>query len=165
MLGVSQPTKLAIFRIHTSTTHDLHIRDWCLYNRFVNHECAQLPQSAVHTIACLRSHDAAFRPSFQRPIVLSMSDIRSKSAKFLGDSIAAATGVQDTSSTAAQIEQAVFDKFGQSTSNDYRGDIRNIGLTLKKDNPQLAQDLVQGSVAPEQLVNMSSEVRSGSDAT
>lgn len=87
-----------------------------------------------------------------------MSDIRSKSAAFLGDSIAASTGAQDASSTAAQLEQAVYDKFGQSTSNDYRGDIRNIGLTLKKDNPQLAQDLVQGNVAPNQLVNMSQEV-------
>ena len=87
-----------------------------------------------------------------------MSDIRSKSANFLGDSIAAATGGQDASAAAAQLEQAIHDKFGQSTSNDYRGEIRNIGLTLKKDNPQLAQDLVQGNIAPNQLVNMSTEV-------
>lgn len=89
-----------------------------------------------------------------------MTDIRDKSSQFLADSIAAATGAQGASSTAAQLEQAVYDKFGQSTSNDYRGDIRNIGLTLKKDNPQLASDLVQGKVAPEELVNMSQEVRS-----
>lgn len=89
-----------------------------------------------------------------------MSDIRAKSANFLGDSISAATGGQDASAASAQLEQAVFDKFGQSTSNDYRGDIRNIGLTLKKHNPQLAQDLVQGKIAPEQLVNMTPEVGS-----
>ncbi|KAJ9477539.1 Transcription elongation factor [Pseudozyma hubeiensis] len=86
-----------------------------------------------------------------------MSDIRSKSANFLADSISAATGGQDASSSATQLEQAVFEKFGQSTSNDYRNDVRNIGLTLKKDNPQLAQDLLQGNVAPGQLVNMSHE--------
>lgn len=87
-----------------------------------------------------------------------MSGIRSKSANFLSESIAAATGGQDAGSAAAQLEQALFDKHGQSTSNDYRGDIRNIGLTLKKDNPQLASDLAQGNLAPEQLVNMSYEV-------
>ncbi|CDR87705.1 uncharacterized protein SPSC_03484 [Sporisorium scitamineum] len=86
-----------------------------------------------------------------------MPDIRTKSANFLGDSIAAATGGQDASAASTQLEQAVFDKFGQSTSNDYRGDIRNIGLTLKNHNPRLAQDLVQGNVAPAQLANMTPE--------
>ncbi|KAJ1032682.1 hypothetical protein NDA16_000704 [Ustilago loliicola] len=86
-----------------------------------------------------------------------MSDIRSKSANFLSESIAAATGGQDAGSAAAQLEQALFERHGQSTSNDYRGDIRNIGLTLKKDNPQLASDLAQGTLAPDQLVNMSYE--------
>lgn len=86
-----------------------------------------------------------------------MADIRSKSVDFLGDSIAAATGA-DASTLAAQLEQAVFEKHGQSTSNNYRSEIRSLGLTLKKDNPQLAQDLAAGTVAPEQLVNMSLEV-------
>lgn len=86
-----------------------------------------------------------------------MTDIREKSAAFLGDSLAAATGGDDARSAAAQLEEAIFQKVG-STSNDYRGEVRSIGLTLKKDNPQLAQDVVQGRVAPEQLVNMSSEV-------
>lgn len=93
-----------------------------------------------------------------------MTDIRSKSVTFLAESICAATGAQDASSAAAQLEEAIFQKFGQSTSNDYRGEIRNLGLTLKKDNPNLAQDLVQGTLAPEQLVNMSFEVRSSSEA-
>ncbi|SPO22497.1 uncharacterized protein UTRI_01175 [Ustilago trichophora] len=86
-----------------------------------------------------------------------MSDIRSKSVTFLGDSISAAAGGQDASTAANQLEEAIFQKFDQSTSNDYRGEIRNIGLTVKKDNPQLAQDLVSGKVAPNQLVNMSFE--------
>ncbi|CBQ70593.1 conserved hypothetical protein [Sporisorium reilianum SRZ2] len=86
-----------------------------------------------------------------------MSDIRTRSTNFLGDSIAAATGGQDASTASAQLEQAVYEKSGQSTSNDYRGDIRNLGLTLKKDNPQLAQDLVEGNIAPEQLVHMTPE--------
>ena len=94
----------------------------------------------------------------QRPQPVTMTDIREKSANFLSESIATATGGQDASGVAAQLEQAIFDKFGQSTSNDYRGEIRNIGLTLKKDNPKLAQDLAAGTLVPEQLVNMSFEV-------
>jgi len=91
-----------------------------------------------------------------------MSDIREKSAHFLADSLAAATGGGDASSAAAQLEEAIFQKL-DSTSNDYRGEVRSLGLTLKKDNPQLAQDVLQGRVAPSQLANMSSEVRSTSD--
>ncbi|KAJ1033358.1 hypothetical protein NDA13_001350 [Ustilago tritici] len=86
-----------------------------------------------------------------------MSDIRSKSASFLSDAIATATGGQNASSAATQLEQALFEKHRQSTSNDYRGDIRNIGLTLKNDNPQLASDLAEGKLAPGQLVSMSYE--------
>ena len=89
-----------------------------------------------------------------------MPDIRQKSVDFLSDSIAAATGGQAADSAAQQLEQAIYDKAGQSTSNDYRGEVRSIGLTLKKDNPQLAQDVVQGRIAPTDLVNMSQEVSS-----
>ena len=87
-----------------------------------------------------------------------MSDIRQKSVDFLSDSIAAATGGQAADSAAQQLEQAIYDKAGQSTSNDYRGQVRSIGLTLKKDNVQLAQDVMQGRIAPTELVNMSQEV-------
>ncbi|SNX82575.1 uncharacterized protein MEPE_01281 [Melanopsichium pennsylvanicum] len=86
-----------------------------------------------------------------------MSEIRSKSATFLAESISAATGGQDATSVAAQLEEAIFQKFDHSTSNDYRGKIRNIGLTLKKDNPQLAADIASGTLAPAHLVNMSLE--------
>lgn len=89
-----------------------------------------------------------------------MTDIRDKSSNFLSESISSATGGQDASSAAAQLEQALFAKHGESTSNDYRGEVRNLGLTLKKDNPQLANDVLAGNVAPDQLVNMSIEVRS-----
>ena len=57
-----------------------------------------------------------------------MSDIREKSANFLSESIAAATGGQDASAAASQLEQAIYEKHGQSTSNDYRGEVRDLGF-------------------------------------
>ncbi|PWZ03182.1 hypothetical protein BCV70DRAFT_214646 [Testicularia cyperi] len=86
-----------------------------------------------------------------------MTDIRDRSAKFLADSLAASSSEQDASAAASQLEQAIFDEAGQSTSNDYRNEVRSIGLTLKKDNPQLAADLLQGNISATQIAGMSPE--------
>lgn len=85
-----------------------------------------------------------------------MPDIRDKSVQYLAESLAAASGGQDGSSIAAQLEEQIHGKHGD-TSNDYRAEIRDTGLTLKKDNPQLAAALLSGSTSASQVAAMSFE--------
>lgn len=85
-----------------------------------------------------------------------MPDIRDKSVQYLADSLAAASGGQDGSYAASQLEDQIHTKYGD-TSNDYRAEIRDTGLTLKKDNPQLAAALLNGSTSASDIASMSFE--------
>lgn len=85
-----------------------------------------------------------------------MPDIRDKSVQYLADSLAAASNGQDGSSIASQLEEQIHSKHGD-TSNDYRAEIRDTGLTLKKDNPQLATALLSGSTSASEIASMSFE--------
>lgn len=85
-----------------------------------------------------------------------MSDIRDKSVQFLADSLSANANGQDGSSIASQLEEQIHSKHGD-TSNDYRSEIRDTGLTLKKDNPQLAAALLSGSTSAAEIASMSFE--------
>ncbi|EPQ28280.1 uncharacterized protein PFL1_04107 [Pseudozyma flocculosa PF-1] len=89
-----------------------------------------------------------------------MSEIRTRSAHFLTESLSSASpsssSSQDLSSLGSDLEAAIHAKHGD-TSNEYRAEVRNLGLTLKRDNPQLAASLVQGTVTAEQVAHMSDD--------
>lgn len=85
------------------------------------------------------------------------SDIRNRSISLLSTSLAggleAAGNASATPSqsqldqAATQIEAALFTTHQESTSNEYRNAIRERSLMLKKDNPQLAAQLLSGSLS------------------
>lgn len=86
-------------------------------------------------------------------------NIRASSARFLSQSIAGSTSASQDQADAlgASLEGAIHEASSSSTGNEYRQEVRSKGLALKKDNPELARDLVEGNVRPEELAGMSND--------
>lgn len=95
--------------------------------------------------------------TYLSPITMTDSDIRNRSISLLSTSLAggleaagnaSATPSQSQLDQAAiQIEAALFTAHQESTSNEYRNATRERSLMLKKDNPQLAAQLLSGSLS------------------
>ena len=95
-----------------------------------------------------------------------MAHIRSASVKFLTESLVAGAGVSHSSegeSLGKQIEQAIFNTCSGSTDNLYRDTVRQKGLALKKDNPELAQRICSGDLPPEEFAKMQKEEMKSQD--
>jgi hypothetical protein len=89
-----------------------------------------------------------------------MGDVREKSAALLTsklDSLRSDGG--SSSSQAAALEAAVFEKHGQDTGNDYRNEIRQLSLDLGKNNVELGMRVASGQVSAQEVVQMNNEVR------
>ena len=75
--------------------------------------------------------------------------------------LAPGTDAQNVYCCALRIEQSTLDTIGQGSVNgDYRAKIRSLSLNLKdKNNPELREQVLDGSISADELVVMKSEVR------
>lgn len=114
----------------------------------------KLPAVVVYQAAL-----SAIKDAFPRPFDMT-DDIRSRSAKLLETSIAASlsSGSSDVSQLASSLEEAIFQASGSSTGNEYRDAVRQRSLVLKKDNPELATSLVEGTISVEEVARATSQV-------
>ncbi|KAN0060924.1 hypothetical protein ACQY0O_006658 [Thecaphora frezii] len=85
-----------------------------------------------------------------------MDTIRTRSLTFLLHCLSSTSHSSSLPSFAEGLESAIFQKHG-STNNAYRNEVRSKGLTLKKDNPQLVTQLVEGRVSVETLARWEEE--------
>ncbi|CAO1637972.1 unnamed protein product [Parajaminaea phylloscopi] len=100
-------------------------------------------------------------------------DIRARSVSLFESSISAAlTQVQGASAPASQIEQlaasieeAIFSAFEGQTGNEYRNEVRERSLVIKKDNPEVIKRLLNGELGPREFTSASaSDLRSATQA-
>lgn len=92
-------------------------------------------------------------------------DIRSRSVTLLSTSLStavshagAAADQSQLEQLAAAIEEATFDSQGAQTGNEYRNAVREKSLVLKKDNPDIVQQLISGKMTPKTFAQATAAV-------